>query len=195
MGRVRALAILMICAATAGRAAAQPVNLWARGTELGLLAGGAASSSISGPMLAGTIDWDVSRWTAIEGRGSWLGRGAGAEAFAFDLSAFVNVIAKRTVTPFVGAGFGMYRATFDSGASDMSSFYRARARPALVTESFSFTDPAWRFTGGVDVIARRSISIRPEASLLVVVGDGRRDTLVTFGVRLGYRFEDHPITP
>lgn len=197
MWRGRVLMAFVMCVA-AGHASAQSLsgtNLWAHGTELGLLAGGAASSTQTGPMVAGTVDWSVNRWAAIEARGSWFDRGAGANAFAADVGALVNVIAKRSVTPFVGAGFGLYRASFASAASEMSAFYRARMMPSMVGDAMSFTDPATRITGGVDVIVHRSISIRPEASLLVVARDGQHQTVVTVGVRLGYRFENHPITP
>lgn len=196
MWRARVMVIVM--SVVAGPASAQGLaapNLWARGTELGLLAGGAASSSTTGPMLAGTVNWSVNRWTAIEARGSWFDRGAGASGFGADVGALVNLIAKRSVTPFVGGGFGLYRASFASAASEMPSFYRGRMTPSMVADAMSFTDPAARVTGGVDVIVRRSISIRPEASVLLVAGDGRHETMVTFGVRVGYRFEEHPITP
>jgi len=59
----------------------------------------------------------------------------------------------------------------------------------------TFTDPAWRMAAGVDIIRRRNLSIRPEASMTLVDRNGATDTIATFGIRLGWIFEDHPVTP
>lgn len=197
MWRARGLMILCVWAMTTTVFAQVPAppSVWGRGSDLGLFAGGAASSTVTGATVAGSFDWEVSRWNAIEARASWFDRGEGAKAFGFDVSGLVNLITKRSVTPFVGGGYGVYHASFASPSSEMSEFYRSRIEPALVTEAFSFTDPALRLTGGVDIIAKRSISLRPEASLLVVFNEDRTERLITFGFRLAYRFEDHPITP
>jgi hypothetical protein len=45
------------------------------------------------------------------------------------------------------------------------------------------------------VIRHRNISIRPEASVILVHRNGATETITTVGVRLGYVFEDHPVTP
>jgi hypothetical protein len=59
----------------------------------------------------------------------------------------------------------------------------------------TFTDPAWRISAGVDFVRHRNISIRPEASVVLVHRNGATDTITSIGVRLGYVFEDHPVTP
>ena len=164
-----------------------------------MFAGGASGSSETGGIVAGTVGWEITRWFAIEGRGSWFDRGHGASGFSADLGALVNVVAKRKATPFVGAGFGLYRASFAGPTSVMSDFYRGRMMPSgnglMSAGRASFTDPAFRIGGGVDVIVARHVAIRPEAAILLVHRDTRTEALAIFGLRVGFRFEDHPITP
>jgi hypothetical protein len=162
-----------------------------RATELSMLAGG-ASATHTGPMLAGIAGWEMNRWTSFEARGAWFGRGPGANGFGADLSATVNVIPKQEVTPYVGLGFGLYRATFQSPANATAAFYRRRMDAAR-SGPVSFTDPALRLTAGVDVITRRNLTIRPEVSALIVRGDRRGTAMAAFGVRFGYRFEEKTI--
>jgi hypothetical protein len=189
---LRLVALICLSAASAQAQTSRTANPWAHGTELAILVGGATTPSTTGPMIAGTAAWEVTRWVAIEGRGSWFDRGSDATAFAADLSALVNLIAKRPVTPFLGAGFGLYRASFSGAAPAMSDFYRARMTSSRASV---FTDPAVRFTAGVDVIARRYWTLRPEVSVLTVRSGGHGEWVVTGGVSVGYRFEDHRITP
>ncbi len=171
------------------------VNEWARGTELGVVAGGGSTTDATGPLVAASAGWDVTRWLAIEGQAGWLSRGPAAEGFSADISSLINLRPKQSVTPFVGAGIGLYRATFDS-ASAVTDFYRKRLEAmGPVGESISFTDPAARFTVGIDFIWHRHWSVRPEGSLIAIWGDGHGDKVITYGARIGYRFEDHPITP
>ena len=192
MGRILVVFIAMACM-PGGVAQAQtaPPNYWARGTELAVFGGGATI----GPMVAASLGWEVTRWVAIEGRGSWFDRGDAANGFGADLSALVNVVAKRPVTPFLGAGFGLHRATFEGAAPAMTDFYRTRMRSRRFDGSTAFTDPAVRLTAGVDVIARRHWALRPDVSVLVVRAGGLGEMLVTAGISVGYRFEDRPITP
>lgn len=167
-----------------------------RGTELDALIGAGSTTTHTGPLLAGIAGWRVTSWARAEARGAWLMRGTGADAFAADLGAAINVAFVQRMSPYVGAGVGLYRATFDSPAAEMSGFYRRRLGETLVTgQSRSFTDPAFRLSAGVDWRLTDRIFLRPEASALFVRRDGRGETMGIFGVRLGYRFEDRPVTP
>ena len=202
IGRVFVI-VAMLAVAVASRAGAQAppprTNQWARGTELGVFAGAASGPSETGGTLAGTVGWEITRWVAIEGRGSWFDRGQGASGFSADLGALVNVVAKRNVTPFVGAGFGLYRASFAGPTSAMSDFYRGRMMRSgnglMPAGRASFTDPAFRMGGGVDVIVARHWTIRPEAAALLVHREAQTEAVAIFGLRVGFRFEDHPVTP
>jgi hypothetical protein len=191
MWRIVLLFLVFVSLSGVARAQSAPANEWARGTELSVLVGGAAT----GPMVAGSVGWSVTRWIAIEGRGSWFDQGRDATAFAADLSGLFNMIAKRSVTPFLGAGFGLYRASFAGAESEMSDFYRMRLKSRQFNGSNVFTDPALRLTGGIDVIARRHWTLRPEVSMLIVRTGGDDETHVSGGISVGYRFEDKPITP
>lgn len=189
------VAILCLSASVAWGQSAASSNQWSRGSDLAVVAGAASSSSSTGPMIAGSVGWALTRWVAIEGRGSWFDRGTDASAFSADLNATANVVSKRQVTPFVGAGFGLYRASFETAATSMPSFYRMRTTARRGTDRQVFTDPALRLTTGVDVTTSRHWSLRPEVSMVVVRSGGRGETLMLGSMRLAYRFEDHPITP
>lgn len=195
MCRILVTVILSLCATIASAQTSTSSNLWSRGSQLGVLAGGASSSESSGPMLAGSVGWEVTRWVTIEGRGSWFDRGDRAAAFSADLGATANVVPRRKITPFVGAGYGLYRASFERGATGMPDFYRDRMTGERGNDRLIFTDPSLRLTAGVDVITRRHWSFRPELATVIVRSGGSGETLLVAGMRVGYRFEDHPVTP
>ena len=165
------------------------------GTELGTLIGAGTTSTHTGPMLAGIAGWRIQSWLIGEARGAWLARGADATAFEADLGVSANLTRRGPASPYVGAGFGLYRADFDSGAARMSTFYRNRLTASNLGGGQSFTDPAFRLSAGVNVPFHRRFILRPEASALFVRRDGRGETLGIFGFRLAYRFEDRPVTP
>jgi len=194
--RVAALAAGVLLVASASRAQTVPQE-WTRGTELGLFVGGATGASTTGAAVGAVAGWQITRLAAIEGRGSWFARGQGADGFSADISGLLNLVPKQTVTPYVGAGIGLYHASFASASSRMPAFYRNRMGPGGggMPVGLSFTDPAFRLTTGVDVVAQRHLAFRPEASVLLVRSHGIHETMVTFGVRFAYRFEDHPVTP
>jgi hypothetical protein len=146
-------------------------------TELALFIGASTESSTTGAALGGLAAWEISRWFAAEARGSWLDRGDSASGFAADISGVMNIGPKRTITPYVGAGFGLYISIFDDGNTHET-----------------FTDPAWRFTAGVDILSFKSWTVRPEVSALVVDHPDRGQTLTVYGVSIGYRFKDRGVT-
>jgi hypothetical protein len=191
MSRILLLVAVVSISGPVAQAQTAPPNQWAHGTELSVFVGGATT----GPMVAGSVGWEVTRWIAIEGRGSWFDRGDDARGFGADLGALVNLVAKRPVTPFLGVGFGLYRASFGGASPAMTDFYRTRMRSRRFAGSHVFTDPALRLTAGVDIIARRHWALRPDVSLVDVRADGHGETLWAAGISVGYRFEDHPITP
>jgi hypothetical protein len=183
-------------AAAAGAQQAPSVPSFDRGTALGVLVGGASSTHLSGTTVAGIVSWQITRWVAVEGRAGWFDAEAQSDGFGADIGLLVNVVPSQRVTPYVGAAFGLYRASFEPSASSAADFYRSRiGAPDGVGSLATFTDPAARFSFGVDVVARRYLSIRPEASAMVVFRRGDSYAAAILGLRLGYRFEDHPVTP
>lgn len=197
MAEIRTWLTAAILTLVAGSAAAQ-VNTaqyeWSRGTELGILAGGATTGSEGGGMLGMTAGWEITRWVEVEGRGSWFLRTTAARGFNVDLNGLVNLIPKQKITPFAGFGVGFYRASFDSAADIKSDFYQNRLTDDMVGQAVTFTDPSFRFSGGVDFILKQHLTMRPEVSVTLVRGGGSGEELYSFGVRFGYRFEDRPIT-
>ena len=97
------------------------------------------------------------------------------------------------------AGFGFYRTSFAGPTSAMSDFYRGRMMQSgnglMPSGHESFTDPALRVDGGVDVIVARHLALRPEAAILLVHRHAQTETVATVGLRVGFKFEDHPVTP
>ncbi len=188
--------MLALTAAEAGAQAAES-NYMGRATELGGSIGAARTSSETAATIGGVAGWGINRRVTVEARGAWFARGENASGAGGDIGALLNLVPKRLTTPYVGLGFGLYRETIESPAAEVSPFYRSRVREATggATSIQTFTDPAWRFSAGVDIIKRRTISIRPEASLILVHGNGATDAITTVGVWLGYIFEHHPVTP
>ncbi len=167
-----------------------------RGTELDGLVGAAATDTHTGPFAAGIAAWRLTSAVRAEARGAWFARGPGAAAFAADIGAVVNVVRLGNASPYIGAAVGLYRASFDATTSAMSPFYRQRLGQTLTTsQERAFTDPAFRLSAGVDWRVGARLSLRPEASAMFVRRNGHGETLGLFGLRVGYRFEDRPVTP
>jgi hypothetical protein len=187
--------VLKIAALTVpGAAAAQTdanANRWAHASQIGAFIAGSTGAG-TGVTLGGTAGWEISHWATIEARANWFDRGPGADAFSATIGALVNVVPRNTLTPFLAAGYGLHHASFGANTASIPPFYSERGEGGTAN---SFTDPAFQLGAGVDAITRRHWSIRPEVSVVIVRGGGRTDTFGTFGVRVGYRFEDRPVTP
>ena len=84
-----------------------------------VLDGGIATGSPgAGPAIGGRLTFDLSERVAIEGAGSWAGRGSGADAASLMASLLVNLTrADRKAVPYAAIGGGFYRAMFDMGDS------------------------------------------------------------------------------
>jgi hypothetical protein len=164
---------------------------WAHASQIGAFVAGSTGSG-TGVTLGGTAGWEISHWTTIEARGNWFDRGPGADAFSATIGALVNIVPRNTLTPFVAAGYGLHHASFDPNTASVPPFYSERTNGGT---THSFTDPALQLGAGMDAIVRGRWSVRPEVSTLIVRGGGRTEAFGTFGVRVGYRFEDRPVTP
>ena len=140
-----------------------------RATTLNVVAGAATDSSETGLAAGMAMGWDATPRFALEGSGSWLDRGNGANAFAAAAKLQVRVRSVRPVVPFVEAGFGLYRAWFDPDSAAIPEFYQQR----ITATDRSVTDPAFVFGGGVNLFASRRISIRPEIETMLVRGGGQ----------------------
>ncbi len=196
--------VLACCAAVvtlglAASASAQPAigaNEWSHGTTLNVFAG-VTEAGAGSPIAGGAVGWQLTRTTAIEGAGSWTARGRAGEGFAGTLKLQAIVGRIGIVAPFVDAGIGAYRTSFDTAAADVPAFYRARMadRAPAVLARRSFTDPTVVFGGGVNLRASRNIAIRPAVDVTVVVRNSKTYVFTAAVLRLAYHFEDHPVTP
>jgi len=169
-----------------------PGNPWSHGTTLQLLAGGASAPSVDArPAFGCAMGWEINHWVSIEGGGAWLVGRSEDDAFAAELKAAVNLTRPNRAVPYVGAGIGLYRATFDEPPTMMPPFYARRMAASMFGSRSTFTDPSFVFAGGVNVFTTRHISIRPDMSVRLVAHDGDTYAVTIAAVHLIYHFEVH----
>jgi hypothetical protein len=90
------------------------------------------------------------------------------------------------VAPFVEGGFGLYAASFDpKRTSDIPPFYADRMSGAITNW---FSDPAFFVGGGVDLMRRNNVAVRPSVGAIVAFRDGSTYTTGTFAIRVEYHF-------
>jgi hypothetical protein len=181
-------------------ATAQPVppgNVWSHGTTIDLFAGGASASGDAGPVAGGAAGWEVTPWLGVDGNLTWLKTFGGSEAFTTALNARAHLLTNRTVSPYVRAGFGLYRTSFSSASVDVPDFYRRRTADASPghDSSYRFTDPAWVFGGGLTIFRSRHVAIHPAAEAIVVRRDAQSYVVTSVTVHVSYHFELHPSPP
>lgn len=193
----RTLWSVPVIIALSAPALAQPVpqlQEWTHGTTVNVFAGVALDAGESGPVGGGAVGWEIAPAIAIEGSAAWLDRGGGAHAFAAGLKLQAGLMRPRPVVPFVEAGVGLYRASFDPLRGTVPGFYRRRfeeARRAMIT----FTDPSIVLGGGVNVFLTRHLAIRPGVETMIVIRHGRTYVVTAVAVHAAYHFESHPVTP
>ena len=167
-------------------------NQWSHGTTLDLFGGAAlAPDADARGALGGTIGWEINHHVEIEGAGTWIIPRQSDQAFTAELKGIVNLTNPNTAVPFVGAGVGMYLATFDAGSASIPPFYQPRMSGAPAGSSQSFTDPSLVLTGGVSIHTGRHVSFRPEVSVRWVLHDSDSYAVTVVAVHAIYHFEDH----
>jgi hypothetical protein len=86
-------------------------------TALSLVPGAVFNTADAGPSVGGAVTFDLSPWLALEGIGSYVDRGSGANALTIRGGVLANLLnGDRRAVPFVTAGAGLYRASFDLAA-------------------------------------------------------------------------------
>jgi hypothetical protein len=171
---------------------------WSRATSL--LAGGgvAAVDGQADSWLGGGVAWQGWRRVAIGASGLWQDRPGDASAFGGDLTVELMVApGDAPLKPFVRAGIGAYRASFQ-GAEDVPQFYKRRMTASAdptAAPSGTFTDTSWILGVGLDIPVSRHLSVRPDARFMWVRANGDSYAMTFVGVHLGYRVESHPVTP
>ena len=189
---VTAFAVMMFGASSLRAQTVDVPNTWSHGTRLAIAAGVSSASSDTGVAVGPAIAWEITPRLSIEGIAVWLDRKDAAVTFAAALMAEVNLGPPYRVGPFVEAGFGFYRSSFDARRETMPSFYRDRMTAG---SGAVFTDPAFVLGGGVNLFAARHVAIRPQVDVFIVARDSRKYSVYTASVQVAYHFENHPITP
>lgn len=182
--------------------------VWAQGaqraTGLSVSVGVADDSAATGGTVGGSVHVDLTPTIGVEGAGRWLHRGDDASAFAADLVGLVGTRLSERMMPYVAAGVGVYRASFDVPAgsagppSTVPGFYARRFTATPIgggSRNFSFTDPSLILGAGVSFSASRSLVLRPDVRMLFVRRDGDTHKVLVATVNVGFRFERRPVTP
>jgi hypothetical protein len=186
---------IALLAATTASAQTDPM-VWRRGTTLNVFGGLAAVSNGRAPLVGGALGWEITPRIGVEASGAWLEWGHGAHSFDAAMRALVPLRPSRSIAPFLAAGVGLHRASFQSEDRRVPEFYRRRIdeQPGAFGVTTTFTDPSLVFGGGVNVFLSRQIAIRPEVDATIVMRDSRTRVVPTARIHLAYHFEDHPIT-
>jgi len=194
---VRAAMCVTLVLGLTGAAEAQGPDL-RRCTTLNLLAGGSVGAETTQALLGGAIGWQMLPRFSLETTMKWMVPDRGAEAFSALVTAQVQLSQRQTFVPFLTAGGGVLRASYDMETSVMPAFYARRTEegsgPVSGTRR-TFVDPAFVFGGGVNLFASRHVSVRPEVEAMFVHEDGRTRTTTSVAVRVAYHFETHRVTP
>ena len=160
----------------------------------------------------------VSDRLGLEVSGGYLDRGPGIDAWTLSGSLLVFLrSADEDVVPFLAAGGGLYRSTFDfghprsAGAWDAASWMPALGAYGPLSASgygsmgggsrgsmwhggpgsgghMSATDPVFPLGGGVRWNVSDRLSLRGDGRALVVAAEGETFTVGLFTVGVGIRF-------
>lgn len=176
-------------------ASAQTVsgNEWSHGTTLDVCAGGATSATDPRGTLGAGVGWEINHWVELEGGGAWLVARNGDEAFTAELKVRASLTRPNVVVPFLGAGVGMYRATFDTTSGALPDFYQRRVGGSVSGTQQRFTDPSFVLSGGIDIFAATHFSIRPELSVRLVTHASDTYAVTMATVHATYHFEAHDV--
>lgn len=169
---------------------------WRHGTTLAGFVGAASASSDTGAAAGAALGWEITPHFTLEGRGIWFDAGHRADAFTAVLGARVPLLPARPLVPFLSAGAGVYRATFESVSTTMPRFYQRRMMSGPTEfQGRTFDDFVVALGGGVDMFLANHLALRPEVTVLLVTTRSDTRTVPVYGVHLAYHFESHPITP
>jgi hypothetical protein len=83
-------------------------------TAVSFVGGAGSTSSTTGVALGGSWLFDVNDRASLEAQGTYLDRGAGADAVTINGSLLVNLVSGRErIVPYAAVGGGLYRTSFD----------------------------------------------------------------------------------
>lgn len=98
----------------------------------------AVGSPGAGPAVGGRLTFDLNDRVAIEGAGTWAGRGSGADAGSITASLLVYLTrADRKAVPYATLGGGWYRAMFGMGDRRFFGMMQGDSASGMGTQSWS----------------------------------------------------------
>jgi hypothetical protein len=151
----------------------------------------AAPSSPQRALTGAALGWEVTHRFSIEGSGLWLVPRESDKGFATELTLLANIGQPRRIVPFVGAGVGLYHASFDTTNGTVPDFYERRLTPSVVSHRQGFTDPSFVLLGGFNLFTNAHVSIRPDVTVRLVTGDSHAYALTAFAAHVTYHFGVH----
>jgi hypothetical protein len=102
-------------------------------TAVSFMGGAASTTSTTGVALGGSWLFDLTERASVEAQGTYLDRGAGADALSITGSLLVNLIpAGERIVPYAAVGGGMYRTSFDLANPAMLGAVGAQFDPGSV---------------------------------------------------------------
>lgn len=186
------LAALVSAAAASPAGAQTNDNPFGFGTTLAGFAGGAVDGGRAAPAAGLELGWELVPHLAVEGTTLWTAPGDGRHEFSVVIGPKFNFRPGRRRVPFVTAGAGMYRATFDAGAAPVPQFYAARMIDATVS-THTFDDFVASFGGGAEFFLHTHWAVRPDVRVMMVTGDSDIRWITAVGVHVAYHFEHHHV--
>jgi hypothetical protein len=170
-----------------------PDNEWRHGSTLELFTGGAVTAQDTRGTFGGALGWEINHWIDVEGTGAWVVARQGDEAFAAELTALANLTRPHLVVPYLGAGVGLYHASFDTTRGDIPVFYQRRLPVGSVGSLATFNDPSFVFAGGFNIFAARHFSFRPDISVRLVSKASETYAVTMVTIHATYHFEMHGV--
>lgn len=210
MTRIKIIAIAAAIASSCASSAFAQSDITSR-TAVSFSGGLGSTTATTGIAVGASILFDANDRLSFEGQGTYLDRGAGADALSVSGGVLVNLLpSPRQWVPYAAAGGGVYRSWFNldnprfTRQPDlpigpmryhglMSDFYARRLdvmTPAAngIWGTRRFTDPALSLGGGVRINVSEHLMVRPDLRALTVFADGEAHTMAVFGLHLAYRF-------
>ena len=102
-------------------------------TAVSFIGGAGSTSATTGVALGGSWLFDVNDRASLEAQGTYIDRGAGADALSMSGSLLINLLAARQpVVPYAAVGGGVYRSSFDLANPAMLGPVGAQFGPGTV---------------------------------------------------------------
>jgi Outer membrane protein beta-barrel domain len=192
---VIAAAVLVAASQASAQATRDTDEDWQHGTTLAGFVGAASPISGVDPAFGLSLGWEVTPRLGLEGRGTWFATPDGVTAFAAAFGARMAFESARPILPFVSAGVGFYRATFEAPSSMAMPRFYGRRMGGNGRLSQTFDDFLVTIGTGTEVFVSRHVALRPELTVLLVKARSDVRAIPLFGMHMAYHFESHPITP